>query len=482
MTLYVVAAITVAVPASLGISAVFKASPGTTALFVLLNVGATQAVNATLTTALNGRALRPLTSWARGESDDTLAAWNAALDAPRQLMRNTPLVLVPIDHIVFMPLAQQLLDMTWREVFITQIGLFSVEAAVVMLMSTYCHVLFRPPATELSELIPLDAAPSVREIALSRRIWWSIWLAGTSGAFATGMLTRFVKTDEAALAIVWLAAAGFSAYITWLVQIGVVKPSLDPLPNLIDATERVSAGDYTQRIAVTSADQLGDLAVSFNQMQQGLLERESLQAAFGSYVDPALAARVLEQPDSVFEGEDVDVSVFFADIRDFTSYTSRVEARDAVARLNRLFEVAVPIIREHGGHANKYIGDAVLAVFGTPQPLVNHADRAVMAALEVQRALFEEFGESLRVGIGVNSGPAIAGTIGGGGKLEFTVIGDTVNVASRIEALTKEIGDPILMSQATVAALTREPSGLVDRGMFEVRGKDKKLHLHGLRP
>lgn len=197
-------------------------------------------------------------------------------------------------------------------------------------------------------------------------------------------------------------------------------------------------------------------------------------------MDPALAERVLAQGDSVFQGEDVEISVFFADVRDFTSYASRTDARGTVARLNRLFEIAVPIIRLYGGHANKFIGDAVLAVFGTPVALSNHADHALAAAQDLQRAVDAEFGGSLRIGIGINTGRAIAGTIGGGGKLEFTVIGDTVNVASRIEALTKETGDPILLTQATLDGLTSAPRNLVDRGMFEVRGREQKLQLYGV--
>ena len=101
----------------------------------------------------------------------------------------------------------------------------------------------------------------------------------------------------------------------------------------------------------------------------------------------------------------------------------------------------MPIIARHGGHANKFVGDGVLAVFGAPERVPDHADRALEAACEIAAAVEEEFGSELAIGIGINSGPVIAGSIGGGGRLEFTVIGDPVNVASRVERATRKTGN-----------------------------------------
>src|SRR5205085_9594954 len=106
-------------------------------------------------------------------------------------------------------------------------------------------------------------------------------------------------------------------------------------------------------------------------------------------------------------------------------------------------------IRDAGGHPNRYTGDGVLAVFGTPEPLRDHANAAVQAALTIQAGVRQVFGEALRVGIGINSGKVIAGSVGAAGKLDFTVIGDVVNVAARVEEHTKQTGDAILLTQAT---------------------------------
>jgi adenylate cyclase len=233
---------------------------------------------------------------------------------------------------------------------------------------------------------------------------------------------------------------------------------------------------------VVQDDDLGALAASFNRMQAGLAERQRLQAAFGTYVDPALAARLLEQGDHVFTGERREVTVMFIDIRDFTPFAEANTAEDTVSRLNALFEIVVPAVVDAGGHVNKFLGDGALAVFGAPNDLADHADAAVDAAVLIQRLVAERFGGELRVGIGINTGVVIAGTIGGGGKLEFTLIGDTVNVAARVEQLTKTTGDAILLTGQTVDALASRPTALTDRGFHALKGKSAALQVFGLDP
>jgi class 3 adenylate cyclase len=184
-----------------------------------------------------------------------------------------------------------------------------------------------------------------------------------------------------------------------------------------------------------------------------------------------LAGRLLEQGDDVFTGERREVTVMFVDIRDFTPFAEANTAEDTVARLNGLFNIVVPAVVDAGGHVNKFLGDGALAVFGAPNELVNQADAALNAAVVVQRHVSERFGGELRIGIGINTGVVIAGTIGGGGHLEFTLIGDTTNVAARVEQLTKTTGDAILLTQQSVDALKIRPPTLIDRGAYAVKGK-----------
>jgi adenylate cyclase len=260
----------------------------------------------------------------------------------------------------------------------------------------------------------------------------------------------------------------------------IVLPTLRPIRDLAEGTERVAAGDYSQRLQVVQDDDLGALAASFNRMQAGLAERQRLQAAFGTYVDPALAARLLEQGDDVFTGERRQVTVMFIDIRDFTPFAEANTAEDTVSRLNALFEIVVPAVVDAGGHVNKFLGDGALAVFGAPNDLADHANAALGAAVMIRRLVDELFGQELRIGIGINTGVVIAGTIGGGGKLEFTLIGDTVNVAARVEQLTKTTGDAILLTQQCVDALATRPPGLIDRGFHVLKGKSASVQVFGL--
>lgn len=267
------------------------------------------------------------------------------------------------------------------------------------------------------------------------------------------------------------------------VSVGLAyAPALQPIRDLTKGAERVAEGDYSQRLPVVQDDDLGVLAASFNRMQTGLAERQRLQGAFGTYVDPALAARLLEQGDDVFTGERREVTVMFVDIRDFTPFAEANTAEDTVARLNALFEIVVPAVVDAGGHVNKFLGDGALAVFGAPNDLADHAGAAVSVAALIQRLVAERFGAALRIGIGINTGVVIAGTIGGGGKLEFTLIGDTVNVAARVEQLTKTTGDAILLTQSCVDALGRRPPGLIDRGSHALKGKSAAVRVFTLGP
>jgi class 3 adenylate cyclase len=289
----------------------------------------------------------------------------------------------------------------------------------------------------------------------------------------------FDHLRETPVLTVVIAGAATLGFAPLVVGAGFA-PSMRPVRDLAEGTERVAAGDYTRRLPVVQDDDLGALSASFNRMQAGLAERQRLQAAFGTYVDPALAARLLEQGDDIFTGERREVTVMFVDIRDFTPFAEANPAEDVVARLNALFEIVVPAVVDAGGHVNKFLGDGALAVFGAPNDLADHADAAVSAAVLIHRLVAERFGGELRIGIGINTGVVIAGTIGGAGKLEFTLIGDTVNVAARVEQLTKTTGDTILLTSRCVDALVSPRSGLIDRGFHVLKGKSAGIQVFGL--
>jgi adenylate cyclase len=202
-----------------------------------------------------------------------------------------------------------------------------------------------------------------------------------------------------------------------------------------------------------------------------------LEQAFGTYMDPEVADHILSEGPSM-DAKEAEVTMMFVDIRDFTTFAEQYEPREVLSTLNTLFELAVPVITSRGGHVDKFVGDGLLATFGVPEHLPDHADRALEAALELERLAKELFQGDLEIGIGIDSGNVIAGNVGGGGRLDFTVIGDAVNMASRVEAATRDTGDIILISERTKASLCRTVPSLIVRRTVRIKGKRAPVALY----
>ena len=251
---------------------------------------------------------------------------------------------------------------------------------------------------------------------------------------------------------------------------------VSPIRRLQEATSKVGAGDLATRVPVGTADETGTLTRAFNRMVSGLEERERLREAFGTFVDPELAERVARDGTDL-RGEELEISILFMDVRGFTSFSERAPARDVVARLNELYEIVVPVITAHGGHANKFISDGLLAIFGAPERHEDHADRAVAAALEIADRVEDHFHDEWGVGLGVNSGSVVVGTIGGGGRLDFTAIGDAVNTAARVESATRETGDDVLITEATHGLLADHGRRWEERPAMPLKGKSGTIKL-----
>ncbi|GAA5083186.1 hypothetical protein GCM10023319_26780 [Nocardia iowensis] len=194
---------------------------------------------------------------------------------------------------------------------------------------------------------------------------------------------------------------------------------------------------------------------------------------FGTYLDPAVAEHVLREGPSL-AGAEVEVTALFLDVRGFTGYAERHPAREVVAALNTLFEL---VVRGHDGHVDKFVGDGLLAVFGAPQADIQHADHARAAALDIETVRKQTPGQQLDIGIGLNSGTVIAGNIGGAGRFDYSVIGDAINVAARVEAATRHTGDTILLSEQT-RRLLRTDHSLIARPDITLKGKSAPVTLY----
>ncbi len=364
---------------------------------------------------------------------------------------------------------------------VTTLLILMAGAAVVLMYGVFLRffateLILRPVLSDISAHLPDGAELGKRTVPLRWRLLAALPAINIiSGVTVAGLSSRGDRTlDE--LGVTVLAAIAVAFTISFELSLLLSRSILGPLRDLRRGTERVAAGDFSARVPVTGTDEVGRLAGSFNQMVLGLEERDHLREAFGAFVDPALADRVLAEG-TVLEGEEMEVTVLFLDIRGFTSFAERSSAREVVARLNTFYGEVVPVLRKHGGHANKFIGDGLLGVFGAPERLTDHADRAVAASLEIATLVRECYGDELRIGIGINSGPVVAGTVGGGGHVEFTVIGDAVNTAARVEEVTRQTGDEVLLTEATRCLLERASVGFEERPTVELKGKTEQVRL-----
>jgi class 3 adenylate cyclase len=255
---------------------------------------------------------------------------------------------------------------------------------------------------------------------------------------------------------------------------------------LNNAMNTVQNGDLEATLSVTSNDEFGALSEGFNAMVKGLQKEETIRNLFSVYVTPEVAEHAIEHG-AELGGHLSPATVLFSDIRSFTALTERTEPEHLIAMLNRYFQVMSEVIVANGGFVNKFGGDSLLAVFGTPlNPAQDHADRAVRTAEEMLQALLgfnadqEARGEpSVHIGIGIATGPVIAGNVGSRQRLEYTVIGDTVNLASRLEEMTKTLATPVLISHTTIISLTGPTGDLAALGETEVRGKAAPVLVYG---
>jgi adenylate cyclase len=222
-------------------------------------------------------------------------------------------------------------------------------------------------------------------------------------------------------------------------------------------------------------------------MAAGMQERETIKTAFARYVSQHVLESILSSHElPKLQGERRHITVLFSDIRGFTTLAENMRAEDALAMLNEYFGLMIDIVHRHGGTLDKMMGDGIMAIFGAPLPDSHQEEHAIRAAIEMLQTLdrlrenWEQCrNQPLQIGIGINSGVAVIGNVGSLARMEYTAIGDTVNLAARLEAATKEFGAPICMSESTYSALR----GVVKArslGKFKVRGRADDVTVYTL--
>lgn len=266
-------------------------------------------------------------------------------------------------------------------------------------------------------------------------------------------------------------------FYRWNVQV--------PISALVRRMKAVAAGDFDCKTSVFYTDELGQLKGHFNMMLDGLVERDHIKDTFGRYVSIEIAEKIMKSGKVNLAGEEIQATVLFSDIRDFTPLSEKLPPAELIKFLNEYFSHITAPIMENRGVINKFIGDAVMAIFSPVFGVEDHRSAALRSALGMRAALarFNALDKHPQIsfGVGLHSGGLVAGNVGTAERLEYTVLGDTVNVASRIESQTKVAGAQILLSDAVMAGINTDefPGVKFVKGQpVLMKGKSEPLTLY----
>lgn len=346
---------------------------------------------------------------------------------------------------------------------------------------------------------PGDPGPELGELAsVSGTPPWMIGSSGGGFTFAAPIVFKDTTVGYAVvdfsgefiherlrLAITSAVAIAITAIIlVCLASIPISTELLRPLMSLFRGTREVAHGNLDYRIPETRRDEIGDLVKSFNSMALDLKKKEILKGVFDRYVSPEVASEILRDPERISLGGDLrEVTVFFADIRGFTQLSRRLRPEVTVEFLNRYFTLATEITFLFGGTVDKFIGDAVMCVFGSPIRTEDHLERAIKAAVAIQAVsaamvhVCPDSGEDcpLNLGIGIDRGEAITGNMGSQVRMEYTAVGDSVNTAAKLTDAARP-GEVLITGDALARVDGHVRAALV--ADLEVKGLDHKVSVY----
>ncbi|TGK82365.1 HAMP domain-containing protein [Leptospira noumeaensis] len=276
-----------------------------------------------------------------------------------------------------------------------------------------------------------------------------------------------------------------SLALSFIVVYIFAKSLSTPILKLVDASEEIRRGNYHIELHATTHDEIGTLTKSFVSMGRGLEEREKLKDSFGRFVNQDIAELAAKGKLSI-GGQRKHCSIFFSDIRSFTAISEKLQPEEVVEFLNQYMTEMVKCVQDTGGTVDKFIGDAIMATWGALRDSKQHAKSSVEAALRMREVLIE-FNKGrgtvkkpiIQIGCGINTGYVIAGQIGSSDKMEYTVIGDSVNLASRVESLNKETNTDILITESTYQEI-KSDYHVISMGEIELKGKSKAQKVYAV--
>lgn len=396
-----------------------------------------------------GRRTRRLRAWIIEERPPTEAEARDALHAPTRLF-TVQLALWLVAAIGF-TLVNGLIsvDLIARTAFTIVLGALSTSAIAYLLAERA----LRPLAARALDEAPAER-PQLPGVTARFVVTWALGTGVPLLGLVITAIFALAQGDSTAtqLAVIMLTLGGTALVVGFYVAVLGSRAVADPVRSVREGLAEVEKGDLTVRIPVFDGSELGLLQTGFNRMAAGLLERETLRDLFGRQVGQDVARGALDRGAGL-GGEVRDVAVLFVDMVGSTALAAERPPSEVVALLNRYFAVIVDVVDEHQGWVNKFQGDAALVVFGAPADLDDPAGRCLAAGRELARRLCLEVPERA-AGVGIASGPVVAGNMGDERRFEYTVIGDAVNEAARLCELAKGEPSRVLASATTVEAAT----------------------------
>jgi len=286
-------------------------------------------------------------------------------------------------------------------------------------------------------------------------------------------------------------------FVALFLSIITSKSLLASLKKLHLATRKIGKGDYKISVKIPQKDEVGDLAHSINTMAVEILtqieqtkavtaQKEKVKSTFGRYLSPLIVEKVLKDPNAwSLEGERKNISMFFSDVRDFTTISEELSVKDLTHCLNLYMTKMTDILFGHQGTLERFLGDAIVALWGAPLDVENHAYQSVKAAtamLEAMPVLNQEFKKlnypEFKIGIGINTGEVNVGNMGSEKIMSYTALGDNMNLAARLESLCKHYSSKLLISEFTLKSMGELSKYFIYRTIDYAQVKGKKTAVH----
>jgi adenylate cyclase len=333
---------------------------------------------------------------------------------------------------------------------------------------------------------------------------WGLWLtanapirnAKNETVGAIGVDVSATEAVQRLRGLFWhgALALGIALIAAYFLASFAARRIAQPLITIRNALERITGGDYSKTLSLARKDEFGEVADALNKMTLGLQQREDLKRALARYVSEDILNEVIYAgKSSELYSQRKKVTALFADVRGFTNFSEQLDPEETVAMLNDYFEKMIEAVFKNFGHLNKFMGDGLMALFGALREDEFQEAHAVQASLDMRSALKQlqekwatsesrarEAMASLRIGIGINTGLAIVGNIGSKQRMEFTAIGDSINLAARLEQATPERGVDILVSEFTYVA-TRSRFPFEPAGEISLKGKSESARTYTIK-